>query len=336
MKRNQLFIHLPIVLIILGVVFYTGWETRRIYKQTTATGSVPLRINSFQFVKPLLVCDTRPEKNYIGIKSLENDLIDLIEREKQAGNIETVSVYFQDFNSDGRIDINKDEKFHPASIGKVPIMIGTLYLAENDPSLLSQSYIYPTETLDENAEQEITPKNPVKPGETYTVNDLIEKMIKYSDNNALILLLRIIKPEIFNTLYQNLQISLPSDINKPDNFDFMTTRDVSYFFRLLYNATYLSNELSDKALKLLSETDYNNGLVAGIPAGIPVSHKFGIEKITSENGITNRQLHDCGIVYHSRNPYLLCVMTKSLADTPQIETTIKHISEAVWKFENTR
>lgn len=324
-----------LVIIILSGVFYAGWETRKIYKQTYAPGSIPLRVNNFKFVKPLLVCDTRPEKNYVGIKSLENDLNNVIEAEKKIGNVETVSIYFQDFNSDGRIDINKDEKFHPASIGKVPIMIGTFYLAESDPTLLSQKYTYPINAINENAEQEIAPRDPIKPGETYTVADLVERMIKYSDNNSLSLLLTAIKPQVLDTLYQNLQIKLPSDITKPDNFNFMTTRDVSYFFRLLYNATYLNNELSDKALKLLSETDYTHGLVAGVPVSIPVAHKFGIEKNDSGNGI-NQQLHDCGIVYHPRNPYLLCIMTKSSANTEAIETTIKHISEAVWAFEDRR
>ena len=43
-----------------------------------------------------------------------------------------------------------------------------------------------------------------------------------------------------------------------------------------------------------------------------------------------RQLHDCGIIYHPLKPYLLCVMTRGekIAD---LENAIRDISK--WIFE---
>jgi hypothetical protein len=40
---------------------------------------------------------------------------------------------------------------------------------------------------------------------------------------------------------------------------------------------------------------------------VPVAHKFA-ERSDPQTG--EKQLHDCGIVYYPRHPYLLCVMTK--------------------------
>jgi beta-lactamase class A len=76
-------------------------------------------------------------------------------------------------------------------------------------------------------------------------------------------------------------------------------------FRILFNASYLTQAASEQALELLTRSEFRAGLVAGVPAGTVVAHKFG-ERI--DGGVA--KLHDCGIVYHPARPYLLCVMTE--------------------------
>jgi hypothetical protein len=61
--------------------------------------------------------------------------------------------------------------------------------------------------------------------------------------------------------------------------------------------------MSQFALELLSETTFQGGITAGVPEGTRVAHKFGYTVM--EEG----QLHDCGIVYHPKMSYILCVMT---------------------------
>ena len=65
--------------------------------------------------------------------------------------------------------------------------------------------------------------------------------------------------------------------------------------------------MSEKALGLLQKSEFHKGLVAGVPSGTIVAHKFG-----ERDGLTigEKQLHDCGIIYYPGNPYLLCVMTR--------------------------
>lgn len=80
---------------------------------------------------------------------------------------------------------------------------------------------------------------------------------------------------------------------------------------MLYNATYLSSEFSERALKLLSQATFAGGLVAGVPQGTIIAHKYG-EHVLSQNGsATGVELSDCGIIYYPAHPYLLCVMTSS-------------------------
>ena len=86
----------------------------------------------------------------------------------------------------------------------------------------------------------------------------------------------------------------------------MSVQTYESFFRILYNASYITREAYQWALDVLSKSEFKTGLVAGVPPEIKVSHKFG-EKAESEDAV---QLHDCGIVYYPRHPYLLCVMSK--------------------------
>jgi hypothetical protein len=55
---------------------------------------------------------------------------------------------------------------------------------------------------------------------------------------------------------------------------------------------------------------YNDGLKAGIPANIELAHKFGERGIIGMNGREQKQLHDCGIIYYPKHPYILCIMTR--------------------------
>jgi len=84
--------------------------------------------------------------------------------------------------------------------------------------------------------------------------------------------------------------------------------------------------MSEKALEYLSQSDYKNGLVAGVSSNIIVAHKFG-ERGYKQGKIN--QLHDCGIIYYPNEPYLLCIMTdgRSFEDR---ELIIRNISQLVY------
>lgn len=104
--------------------------------------------------------------------------------------------------------------------------------------------------------------------------------------------------------------------------DYMSPKDLSTVFRSLYNSSLYEWQLSEQALKLMSQTTFKQGIVAGVPEGTAVSHKFG------EN---TDELHDCGIVYYPEHPYLICVMTRG-GDFDKLVTSISQISKTVWDF----
>jgi len=142
----------------------------------------------------------------------------------------------------------------------------------------------------------------MNPGSNYSIDEVIYRMIVYSDNDAKDLLLANLDGRILARTYSDLTVNGPTII-KTD--DFITVKDYATFFRVLFNASYLSQNLSEKALKILSETDFKDGLVSGVPPSVKVAHKFGEREF-----LDRKQLHDCGIIYYPSHPYLLCVMTR--------------------------
>jgi len=104
-------------------------------------------------------------------------------------------------------------------------------------------------------------------------------------------------------------------------------------FRILYNATYVGRTRAQTTLQLLSQTDFNGGIVAGV-GSTTVSHKFGERSVYAQDAsgaqtLQKRELHDCGIVYYPGSPYGLCIMTEG-ADFAQMEGAIADISTLVY------
>jgi hypothetical protein len=110
-----------------------------------------------------------------------------------------------------------------------------------------------------------------------------------------------------------------------------SVHDYASIFRSLYNVSYLNAGDSEKLLSWLARSTYRKGLVAGVPAGVPVAHKFG-ERYLADG---SKQLHDCGIIYYPRNAYSLCVMTKG-PDWQALTDIVATISRRVYAEVDSR
>ncbi len=243
---------------------------------------------------------------------------DLVNKELGKKNINFISVYFRDLNNGPWFGINEKEKFMPGSLLKVPLMISIFKIAESYPGILQEEIFYKGGDA---SFQYFEPEKKIEPDKIYTVEDLIEAMIKYSDNGAAVILQQYIALKQLNESYIDLGIEMPSNSQYS-----MPVRTYSSFFRILFNATYLNRDLSEKALGILSQSTFKDGLRLGVPAGITVVHKFG-ERESNEN--SEKQLHDCGIVYYPGQPYILCIMTRG-NDFGKLSDVIKNISSLVY------
>jgi beta-lactamase class A len=131
---------------------------------------------------------------------------------------------------------------------------------------------------------------------------------------------------VLSTLYADLGVK-----PNPDNPDYATAQSYSLFLRVLYNATYLDRDHSEKLLQLLAQSDFSKGIEAGVPNGILIAQKFGDARIPDAQGVqVGAELQDCGIVYYPDHPYVLCVMTKG-TDISVLESAISNISQIVYQ-----
>lgn len=273
--------------------------------------------DQFPLISPLLECTTNESKE---LSSFDDEIDVVSDRLMSNGTITDISYYFRDLNNGLWMGINENEKFAPASLMKMPLMISYLKQSEEDPAILEREYIFSKED-DNYLKQNIVPEDLMVTGTYYSVNNLIERMIKYSDNSALRMLLRYGDPFQYR-VFDDLDMDLP-EINESE--EFISVRDYSRFFRILYNASYLNEELSNSALEILSGTQFKEGIVAGVPGNVLVSHKFG-ERLVGDV----QQLHDCGIVYAKDSPYVICVMTRG-SDLDRLSKAIAELSEVTYE-----
>lgn len=291
-------------------------------EDSVTTGSGEWRLGSSSLTNPLLECDLG-EQALSGTKiDFTSDLRHFIDDLKEEMDIEDISVYYRDLNNGPVFGINQEESFAPASLLKIPLLIAYLRWAEDDQSVLEERILFES-PVDVGYQQEFAPALPLVPGTTYTARELLEQMIKYSDNQALMLLFNKIPQQYQEELYTLLGVDI-SLITDP--MGRLTVKQYSIFFRILFNASFLSRKNSEYALQLLSDTSFVDGLRASVPESITIAHKFGERKTRMDL----QQFHDCGIVYYPGHPYLLCVMTRGKDATTLIDA-IRETSGFVYK-----
>jgi len=313
-----------IIIFLAGALVGTATAFLLTQKAADADSTVPLRKKSgnLVFTSPLLaVGDLKRFRDY---KILETDIGRLIEERVAAKKAEKVSVYFRDLLRGRWMSVNEDLYFNPASMLKVSILIAYFKSAESNPALLKDFIVYEgNDHLDIGNESNSSPE-PIIKGKEYSIEDLLTRMIVYSDNNA--------KNLLFAALNKNSIKDVFTDLAFPESFDTtdntMSAKNLSLFFRVLFNSTYLNENFSEEALRILSQTKFKDGLVGGVPNKIMVSHKFG-HALVNDQGTVKSELHDCGIVYYPNHPYLLCVMTKG-KDPIELESVIQDISAEVY------
>lgn len=317
--------------IIIPISIIIGFAGGYLFKTSSTPSPTPASLNNpssfairqsgYHYINPLLECENSQNiGNNKELTSLKDQLEIQINQEYQRGTVTHVALYFRDLNNGPWFGVNENSEFTPASLLKTPMMMAYLKLAESDPAILSKKLFYDAKN---NPPESPTPTiSPMQPNSSYSVEELISRMITYSDNNAFNLLTLNLDYNQVMQVHNDLGLTV---LNKDTPQDFVTVKQYAGLFRVLYNSSYLSRSMSEKALSILSQASYHNGLVSGLREEIEVAHKYGVRH--GDDGI--EQLHDCGIVYYPGHPYLFCIMTKG-RDFKALTSTISHLSRVVF------
>jgi beta-lactamase class A len=285
-----------ITTLIIGII--VGISINKILPKSFS-GYTILRSQDKNLTNPLIDCEQYESNAIIPVNTLKKKVESLI---SDYADIHNIAVYYRDLNNGPWFGINETSQFSPHSLLKVPILIAYLKKAETDPTLLIQKIKF---TGIQSISNNLLQKDQLIPNTEYTVEELISRMIAYSDNSSLELLYKNIDQKYIIAIHKELDIPYPDNSTPAD---YLTVRMYAGLFRILYNSTYLSRNMSEKALKYLLTSDLTHGMRSGLPKTVKAALKYGIMP-KGESNYT--QFHECGIIYAEKHPYILCVMTKS-------------------------
>lgn len=309
-----------------GAIIGVYYEHGNLLKDLAVINPIRESDPNYKLIHPLLsyVIPDAEEQKEFGI--LESKVNNLVGQKKSNKEADKISLYFNALDEGRWIGVGETEQYNPASLLKVVIMLSYFKKAENDPSILAVKKVYIKEINDYVISNKFETASSLVVGKEYSAEELIGKMIINSDNKAMYLLLADIDNASLESIYETLGIKAPDNLGNI----VISPRLYSLFFRILYNATYINREMSEKALELLSQTSFKDGMVAGVPPDTIVAHKFG-EYVVVDNGVQEGvELHDCGIVYFKLSPYFLCIMTQG-KDIENLKNVIKNISQLIYQ-----
>lgn len=301
--KQKIIQYIPAILLLLfavGFGFAWGLKNQNNIVSDYDDSDVRQSNSHFTLINPLLECGALQNVSNRHVDQMKATVTDIIAAAKGRGDITFASVYFRDLNNGPWFGINEKENFLPGSLLKVPMLITAYKEASLDPTFLNREVEY--KATEQAPTEHFGVASTLVPGSRYKVSDLVQRMIHFSDNSATQVLYETVNPQFVSDTFNDLGIETPKNAGYE-----IPVKLYASFFRILYNATYLNKAYSEKALGELSQTTFDQGLRKGVPPTIVVSHKYG-ERFDQDAGIV--QLHDCGIIYYPKIPYLLCIMTR--------------------------
>ncbi len=311
--------HKFIFILLISNVFialFTWFLVNKFYQNINTSGEVR-EVGNYTFISPLLECVNNIQ--FYNPWSIRENLSHFIESSIENNLVSEVSYYFQSLKTGNNYSYNDEILFTPASLLKLPLAMSLLsYYSPEDMNNISIEWSHFS-----SAQRNIWSDVPQYTG-TQSLKTLMENMLIESDNVAANSLFDYLWQEKVKEIYLDLGVITDESTNIFSHG--INTKRYASFLRILYNASYLSPNLSEYILWLLSESSYRDGLRAQIPGYIKIAHKFWERSVTNSN---IKQLHDCGIIYYPENPYILCVMTRWESFT-DMGSVISEISQKVF------
>lgn len=259
-----------------------------------------------------------PVRNFIAqehfitnIQPLREELLAFVE---QRGLQNAITLYFEFLPTGANISVNQDLYAYPASLLKVPTAIAVMRKIEKGEWRFDNRLVL--------FEQDVDPDfgNRYKSaiGTTFTIDELLSAILVESDNTANRMLVRNLSIEEIAEAFDALGLNELLDTNRK-----MSAKEYSRIFRTLYYSSFLTPDHSEKLLALLSESQFDGYLTAGLPAGTMFAHKIG------EDDLSGTYL-DSGIVYVPERPYLLTIAVsgKSEAEAHEIMKEVSRMTYA--------
>ena len=293
--------------------------------------SVEIREGEFKFIRasqdPGKKLEGHPSRKEL--KPFRYKVNALIEEKIKKDDAIAISFYFRDLVNGNRFGIGESDRFSTMSLLKLPLMMAYFKWAETNPLVLRRGLTFAGGAI-QTEQKHIKPLAELAPGKQYIVNDLIFRMIAYDDNAAYSLLLANLPHGRLDKIFKDLNVEY--DPLKMKEEDSMSLSTFAGLYRVLFNASYLNEEMSEKALRYLSKASFRDGMASGVPSGIEIACKHGERTVTVAAGDEKEeayQLHEIGIIYHPNRPFLMGIVARG-DDFEKLKKAIRDITRLVY------
>jgi beta-lactamase class A len=254
----------------------------------------------------------------VNVEELRNYFKTLPEQNKDWAE---VSIYFETLNTGVNVSVNQDLRLFPASLAKLPIaMIAMKKVEKGEWNLDNTKLVLIPEDVDVkrvDVQSEI--------GKEFSIRFLLERLLVDSDNTAYHMLVRELSEQ------ELLSIAEAVGLEKLFEEDAkVSAKDYTRLFRALHSSTYLNEDNSQLMLSLLDQSKFGKFLRAGVPQGVHVASKWGINEVQNAYA-------DAGIIFLKNRPYMISVIIHGVGkdqveNQQKAEQLIKDISSKAYEF----
>ncbi len=259
--------------VVLNIVFYIDLQEKDKY------------ISSLSNLKPSVagISVSFGDKNVVKFtksKYMENNLNKLYNN--YSG---TYSLYLRNLNTSETLIVNEKQTFYSASLFKIPVSIAVMQDIEDEKYKYDDKLTY---TKDFNFTGSGSIQN-AKEGTQYSIDELLKKLLKESDNVAQAMLMSKLQNDTSYVLMPNSSR--------------VTTTDIGTILEDFYNGIHLKQESINYLTNVMSKTSFDDRIHMGLPKDVLFAHKIG-------NWAQSGSWHDCGILKQQENVFALCLMSK--------------------------
>jgi beta-lactamase class A len=256
---------------------------------------------------------------------------------KESG-AEDVGVAYHDLANGDELLIHADATFHAASTMKVPVLMELFRQAEAKSLSLDDRIAVKNEfpslvdgtpfTLKVEDDSETTLYRRL--GERVPIRELMRLMITESSNLATNLLIERVTAAKTSELMDRLgakEVRVLRGVEDGAAYrrglnNTLTPRGLMTILGRLAGRDVVSKQASEEMLAILRGQKFNEGIPAGLPAGVAVAHKTG-----SLTGV----YHDAAVVEPPRGkPFVLVVLTRGIKDEARSHKLVAEIARSVY------
>jgi beta-lactamase class A len=255
-------------------------------------------------------------------------------REIVSGFHGDVGVFVKDIRRNKIATINADTLFPTASMVKIPILIGVMNKLERGELQYEQELIYNDSILYPGVDI----LGSFKPGEKIELGKIMMLMLTMSDNTASLWLQLLAGTGIeINRILDSLgfhqtRVNSKTPGRELDRERFgwgqTTPREIATMMEAIAQKKMLSSAASERMLRVLGRSFWDDVSLSQIPAGVFVA---------SKNGAVDRSRSEVLYVNAPGRPYIFAVCTKNNVDTSwtssnEAWTMIRKLSAILWNY----